>query len=144
MKFSVYILLVFMILNLSCEVKPKEISYGEDACHFCRMTLVDQQHAAQLVTRKGKVFNFDAIECMVHYLDEIDTTTIGLLLVTDYNKPGTLIPAEGATFIISEGVPSPMGANLSAVSMATEAQNILDEHGGAKFNWQSLNRHLKN
>lgn len=144
MRFLVYILILSLILNLSCEVKPKEISYGEAACHFCRMTLVDQQHAAQLVTKKGKVFNFDAIECMVHYLNEIDTTTIGLYLVSDYNNPGTLITTKTATFIISEGIPSPMGANLSAVSTATEAQNILNEQGGATYDWHSLQKHLNN
>ena len=29
------------------------------------MTIVDRQHAAEAVTSKGKVFKFDAIECMV-------------------------------------------------------------------------------
>jgi copper chaperone NosL len=144
MRNSVYIVLASLFTLLSCEVKPKEISYGEAACHFCRMTIVDQQHAAQLVTKKGKVFNFDATECMIHYLAEIDNSTIGLLLVTDYTNPGKLIPAESATYIISKEIPSPMGANLSAVSTITEAENLLDQREGAMYDWIALLGHLTN
>lgn len=142
MKNVTCMLIASVFFCVSCEVKPKEISYGEAACHFCRMTIVDQQHAAQLVTKKGKVFNFDATECMINYLKEIDKNTIGLLLVSDYNKPGTLIPAESATFIISEGIPSPMGANLSAVSSISEAENIVEVQGGAFYDWEGLKVHL--
>ncbi len=144
MRNLLYVLIASIFLCVSCEVKPKEIAYGEAACHFCRMTIVDHQHAAQLVTHKGKVFNFDAAECMVNYLDEIDDNTIGLLLVSDYNHPGKLIPAETATFIISEGIPSPMGANLSSFSNIKDAERILSEKGGDLYDWQSLITLLKN
>lgn len=143
MRTPIYTLIAALLLSLSCEVKPKEISYGEAACHFCRMTVVDPQHAAQLVTQKGKVYNFDAIECMLHHLNEVDPNTIGLLLVSDYKHPGNLIPVESATFIISEGIPSPMGANLSAVSSVPEAQELVEQQGGSQFDWSSLKAHLK-
>lgn len=42
------------------------------------MTIVDKQHAAQVVTKKGKAYSFDAIECMVHYSEKMDPSTIGL------------------------------------------------------------------
>ena len=56
------------VLIIGCEVKPQEIAYGQDACHFCKMTIVDRQHAAELVTVKGKAFKYDAIECMMNHL----------------------------------------------------------------------------
>lgn len=144
MRNLIYMLIATLLLSVSCEVKPKEISYGEASCDFCRMTIVENQHAAQLVTNKGKVFNFDAAECMIHYLDEIDQNTIGLLLVSDYNNPGILIEVESATFIISKAIPSPMGANLSAFSDVKDAEKILGEKGGNLYDWRSLNAHLKN
>lgn len=143
MRNSIYMLIASLLFSVSCDVKPKEISYGEAACDFCRMTIVDNQHAAQLVTNKGKVFNFDAAECMINYTNEIDNNTIGLLLVSDYNHPGILIDVESATFIISKAIPSPMGANLSAFSDSEDAEKIQKEKGGNLYDWHTLNTHLK-
>lgn len=78
------------------------------------MTIVDKQHAAELVSAKGKVFKYDAIECMINDLKKKKDLEIGLLFVNDYASPGTLIDAKIATFLISEQIKSPMGAFLSA------------------------------
>ena len=136
--FSLLSLLIFT----SCNVKPQEIIYGKDACHFCRMNIVDQQHAAQLVTKKGKAFKFDATECMIHYLEEIDTEQVGLLLVADYNNPGDLLEANAATFIISENIPSPMGEYLSAVSTKEEAIALQNAKEGEIYTWDELLNHF--
>ena len=37
-------------------------------------------------------------------------------LVADYGNPGEMVPVTDASFLISEGIKSPMGANLSALS----------------------------
>lgn len=138
---KIVILAVASIL-FSCSVGPKPIAYGEAGCHFCKMTIVDKQHAAQLVTQKGKVFNFDATECMLNYLKEIDSESIGLLLVNDYNSPGKLINVNEATFLISEGIPSPMGEYLTAFGIKKNAQTALKEHGGELFTWEELKHHF--
>ncbi len=102
-----YLVLIFTpLLIFSCNIQPQEINYGEDACHFCRMTIVDKQHASEIVTSKGKAFKFDATECLINHLDEIDSTTVGLFLIADFNNPGELIDAKKATFIISKNIGS--------------------------------------
>lgn len=132
------LLLLFLSVALSCQVGPKEIAYGEQSCHFCRMTIVDKQHAAQFVNDKGKTYNFDAAECLINFLNGVDETSVGLLLVTDYNEPESLIDAKDATFIISEEMPSPMGANLSATSTREEAQKLLQNKTGELYTWEEL------
>ncbi|WP_343487247.1 nitrous oxide reductase accessory protein NosL [Allomuricauda sp. d1] len=133
------IVLISSVLFLfACSIRPKPIAYGETGCHFCKMTVVDKQHAAQLVTTKGKVFNFDASECILNYIKEIDSTSVGLVLANDYNNPGELIDATQATFLISEGIPSPMGEYLTAFSNKDDAQEALNEHGGRLFTWEEL------
>ena len=98
-------LLFLLVLLLSaCSPKPKPIEYGSDACDYCRMTVVDQQHAAELVSSKGKAYKFDAIECMVHYKREHDDREYALLLVNDYLQKGELVPAEECTFLISPNI----------------------------------------
>src|SRR5690606_18561210 len=106
---------IITLLFASCNVSPQPINFGSDACHFCNMTIVDRQHASQLVTTKGKAFKYDAIECMVHSLqDEFKNTEMAHYLVADFNQPGELTDATKASYLVSEKLQSPMGANLSA------------------------------
>ena len=130
-------------LGTGCEIAPRPIAYGSDGCHFCRMTIVDRQHAAQVVTDKGKAFSFDAIECMVHYLEDIDQGSVALFLATDYSRPGNLIDATRASYLISEGIPSPMGANLSAFDGEEAALEARNRHGGSVYTWTELLDHFK-
>ena len=76
-----FICLLFTVS--SCEVKPVPINFGTDTCHFCKMTIVDQQHAAQYVTKKGKQFKFDAVECLLNDLSENGMNHFALLLVSN-------------------------------------------------------------
>ncbi|MCF6308340.1 MAG: nitrous oxide reductase accessory protein NosL [Flavobacteriaceae bacterium] len=135
-------LISLFFIFTACEVQPQKIEYGKDACHFCRMNIVDQQHAAQLVTKKGKAFKFDATECLIDHLSEIDITQIELFLVTDYNNPGNLIDAKTSSYIISENIPSPMGAFLSAVLTKAEAETLQKSKTGTVYNWEELLLHL--
>ena len=127
-----------LCLLFSCEVEPEQINYGNDACHFCKMTIVDQQHAAQYVTKKGKQFKFDAIECMVNELSEKEIEKIGILLVSDYMEPGQMTSAMDATYLISKEIKSPMGANLSAFQSTQIANTTKDESGGEIYTWTQL------
>ncbi len=141
-KLITIISLLSLLFFTSCNIQPQKIEYGKDACHFCRMNIVDQQHAAQLVTTKGKAFKFDATECMIYYNAEIDPTTVALYVVADYNNPGILIDANTSTFIISENIPSPMGEYLSAVSTKEEALDLQKAKGGDIYNWNELLIHF--
>lgn len=132
-----------LLLTISCTVKPQEINYGSDACQYCSMTIVDRQHAAELVTEKGKVYKFDAAECMIIYQSE-DQTPMAHSLVTDYTKPEVLINAKTATFIISPNIPSPMRANLSAVATIEQAVELVELKGGDIYSWDELLIHLSN
>jgi len=136
--FSVFTLLIVS----SCAIEQEEINYGKDGCHFCKMTIVDNQHAAELVTAKGKVTKYDAIECLINDLKKRDSTEVGLLLVNDYSNPGELISAESATYLISEGVPSPMGAFLSGFSIKEDAELLQSDKGGAIYDWQAVKKEI--
>ncbi len=143
MKNSILIALLSVFL-FSCNVAPQPITYGTDACHFCNMTIVDRQHASQLVNSKGKAYKFDAIECMVHSLqDEFKPEEIALFLVADFNKPGEWLDANSASFLVSEQIASPMGANLSAFENQDDAQKMLEKFTGKRYSWKEIQEHLK-
>ena len=133
-----YSIIALLCLFFSCNVSPKPIDYGSDGCHFCKMTIVDKVHAAEVVTKKGKVYKFDATECMINFMDEFDTSEIELYLSNNYTEPELLIDATQATFLISENIPSPMGAFLSAFKNKADAEKFQAEKGGDLYSWDTL------
>ncbi|MCF6294591.1 MAG: nitrous oxide reductase accessory protein NosL [Flavobacteriaceae bacterium] len=142
-KKLIVVLIVTSVL-IACNAKPKAIEYGVDGCHFCKMTIVDKLHAAEIVTEKGKVYKFDATECMINFMGEFDTSTIALYLSNNYTEPEVLIDATQATFLISKNIPSPMGAFLSAFKNKEDAIKTQAEKSGDIYTWEELLTHLKN
>mgnify|MGYP001814081582 CR=1 FL=1 len=138
-----YSTIALTLMLISCNVSPKPIEYGSDGCHFCKMTIVDKIHAAEIVTKKGKVYKFDATECMVNFLKEFDTSEIALFLSNNYIEPEALIDATKATFLISKNIPSPMGAFLTAFKNKVDAEKIQAEKGGKLYTWEELLAHFK-
>lgn len=135
---------IFLLLILArCTIAPQPIEYGKDSCHFCKMTIVDKVHAAEVVTKKGKVYTFDATECMVNFMKEFDFNQIELFLSNNYIEPEALIDATEATFLISKNIPSPMGAYLSAFKNKMDAVKIQQQHGGILYSWDELLMHLE-
>jgi copper chaperone NosL len=133
-----YIILPVLLFLASCSIEPKEINYGKDACSYCKMNIVDQQHAAEIVTQKGKVYMYDAIECMLRDEDHNNVEEVGLYLVMDYNNPNTFLKAEEAFYLISEEVPSPMGGNLSSFSTKDAADQLQEEKSGTVYDWSGI------
>lgn len=139
-----FLLLASIALALSgCTPKVRPIAYGSDTCHYCRMTIVDQQHAAQVVTEKGKAFKFDAVECMLHYLDSPEARPMALFRVADFRNPGELVDATAASYLVSENLPSPMGAFLSAFADRGEASAAQAEFNGDLYDWEGIRAHIR-
>jgi copper chaperone NosL len=137
-----YFIFALLLILMSCNVSPKAINYGDDGCQYCKMTIVDKLHAAEIVTKKGKVYKFDATECMVNFLKEFDASKVELYLSTNYKTPEELIDATQATFLISDKISSPMGAFLSAFKVKDEAIMTQSEKGGEVYSWNELLKHL--
>ena len=143
LKNITFFLSVFLLLfTVACKVEPQKIEYGKDQCSFCKMNVVDKTHSAQYVTKKGKQFKFDAIECMVNDISEKNTNDIAIFLVADYGNPGVMVDALTTTYLISEAIKSPMGANLSALSSKNKAVELQSKFEGEIFTWESLKQKL--
>lgn len=139
-----FLIISLLLLFYGCNVSPEAINYGSDGCHFCKMTIVDKIHAAEIVTKKGKVYKFDSTECMLHLLNDFDTSEIKLYLSNNYTEPEILIDATKATFLISKNIPSPMGAFISAFKTKVDALKIQSVKSGELYSWNQLLEHLKN
>lgn len=121
----------------ACNPNPKVIEYGFDSCTHCKMTISDKRYGAELVTQKGKVYKFDAIECMVKYVQE-SSDDYAFQLVTDFNQPGEFINALDAWYLQSSVLPSPMGMDLSAFQKESDVDGFLQENKGKKMDWEEL------
>jgi copper chaperone NosL len=106
------------------------------------MTIVEQQYGSEAVTTKGRVYVFDAIECMVHFTQVNNEMMFAHLLVNHYTDPGTLNDATESTYLISEALPSPMGAFLNALPNTNKAVALQLEKGGEVYSWNELKQKL--
>ena len=135
---NIFAFFLIIVLITSCSIESEPIEYGKDACYYCKMNIVDRQHAAEIVTKKGKAFKYDAIECMMKDIKDRDESEIALFLMTDYSTPGKLVDATKSTYLISENLPSPMGANLTGFEIKENAVKIQEEKTGKLYSWDEL------
>src|SRR5688572_2445216 len=123
---------VFALALTSCSVEPKPIRYGEDACHHCKMTLMDKKFGAELVTKKGKIYTFDDVNCMLSFYNSSEVTTdeFSHKLVADFSKPAKLIEADKAFYLKSPEIQSPMISQIAAFENEQDLKAAKDELGG--------------
>ncbi|NNE15689.1 MAG: hypothetical protein HKN51_11970 [Saprospiraceae bacterium] len=136
-----FLLFTVIVLYSACTTSPIDIDYNEDQCHACKMIISDSRFGAELVTTKGKIYKFDAIECLVPELNKNGADNYKYIMVTDFENPKTLIDATKSTFMISESVPSPMGAYLSAFQSIESGKKALGSKKGNLLTWNDLCLH---
>ncbi len=134
---------LLILFVLSCTPQAKPIEYGSDICHYCKMTIVDPQHAAQIVTQKGKVYSFDAIECMINYIDDYPNNH-AIMSVCNYLEPKAFLEAEKSYYLISKNIPSPMGAFLSSFPDKESALQMQKEKDGEIYTWEEVQSKINN
>ncbi len=137
------IALSISVFLFGCKPGTVPIEYGHDECHYCSMTIVNKQYGAELVTDKGKVLKFDAIECLVHYIHDTPELKTSFIVVNTFDMPGELLNAQSCTYLISKELPSPMGANLTAFSTKEKAIDMQESKPGNIFTWDELLRKKK-
>lgn len=129
-----------MIVLLSCSTEPEPLEYGEDACHTCKMTLVDKKFGAELVTTKGKVYKFDDINCMMtfYHSTPTDQQTFAHRLVVDFSQPEKLIPAADAFYLKSPELRSPMASQVAAFETKKSMEIAQKQLKGIYLVWGEL------
>ena len=138
---SITLILLLCCLLAACSRTPEPILYGKDACAHCKMTIMDKRFAAELITAKGKVFKFDAAECMTGFLKEnpaIANDAKTGFLVSDFTRPGEFADARRSFFLRDSSLSSPMGGNLAAFLSRSAAESAQKDRSAKIYNWPSL------
>jgi copper chaperone NosL len=101
------------------------------------MVISDPRYGAEVVTATGKVLTFDSIECLASYYVQVRASgaAVRSAWVTDFAHPGTLVPAEGARYVRTDGGAdgpgSPMGKGLTAFAADADSATLHGASGGA-------------
>lgn len=137
---AMWLIFPLVMFIISCSPESKPIEYGSDKCAYCRMSIVDSKFGCQIVTQKGKIYNFDAVECLVNYLDEEveDESKLNLILTNTCDAPGVLTNATTCIYLRSETLPSPMGMYLNPYRDNKKAVNVSKQHPGDLMTWEDL------
>ncbi len=141
--FSLFLFFLFPFSTLCSRSRgPETIMVGKDICDYCKMVISDKRFTAEVITKKGKVYKFDSIECMVSYYNE-NENQIKSVYVADFNSPDSFIDAMSAFYVKSEKIRSPMGMNLLAFRSKEEGERAISEGTGELLDWNSLRNLLK-
>ncbi len=138
MKLTFSILIMFAITLGCSNMEPRAIEYGNAECAHCNMMVTEQKFGAELVTDKGRYYFFDSAECLFEYMSEQENTNYTHVLVTPFLQPNTLVDAKSSFYLISSGIPSPMGAFLSSYASLEEAKTQATMHGGEIYNYTQI------
>lgn len=133
---------VFALVSLcSCSTGPEPIRYGKDECFHCKMTLTDKRFGAEIVTKKGKVYKFDDLNCLVNYLQsgEINQDQIAQTLAVDFKKTAAFVDVQQAFFLQNEAIKSPMRGDVASFSDKKDLEAVKSEVGGGKeLTWEEV------
>lgn len=100
MRFAIATFVILFIW--ACKDGPQPIKYGVEACYYCKMSIVDNRYAVQIINKKRKVYNFDDIYCCREILSEggIKTEDIAAMYINDYIRPGVLVHRDSSLYYI--------------------------------------------
>jgi copper chaperone NosL len=135
------ITVLFISLGLSsCQSGPQPFEIGKDACHFCKMTIMSPEFGGELITKKGKVYKFDDLHCLLGFMKtgEVKQENIAKILTIDYTKQNNFLDAATASYVVSENLHSPMNSNTAAFASEQQAATTAAQFKGNIINWQTL------
>lgn len=110
----VSVIIISISISACNNAAPKPIKLNVDKCDYCAMTIADGRFGAELITKKGRCFKFDDMQCMLDYKKEKAGIEFKIFYVNAYNGNNQLIDASKAFFVQNEGLRSPMGGNTAA------------------------------
>ena len=146
MKKTVIPVLGFLsIFFLSCNAGPEPLQIGKDNCHTCKMTIMDPKFGAELITDKGKIYKFDDVICLQHFIKsgEVKQDNIRHQLVINFEKENEFLDISQAVFLVSPGIKSPMGSQAAAFSTREAAEKYNSTLQGELLSWKELSGKLQ-
>ena len=132
---------LFLIFGLmSCNSGPQPIKLGQDACSFCKMSIADKRFGAEIITKKGKVFKFDDMHCVLGFMksNTINNNDIKETWLVNFEEPHNFILAQNAFLLKSSELHSPMGGNVASFDNESKLKAAAQKVKGETVTWEAL------
>ncbi len=132
--------LLLPLFFVQCSTGPQPIHYGTDNCSFCKMTLMDKRYGAEIMTKKGKAFKFDDVNCLVLFEQEgtVKPEDVAGRYIADFAHEGVLLEIEKALFLHSDNLKTPMASQVAAFATQSDLEKIQTQTGGEMLAWKQV------
>ncbi|MEZ4909885.1 MAG: nitrous oxide reductase accessory protein NosL [Saprospiraceae bacterium] len=117
---------------------PEPISLHQDICAHCKMNISNGHFAAEMISKKGRIYKFDDIFCLVEFKKSNNDIIGDKYYIQNYLGENELINAEKSAFVKNSSLKSPMGGNIAAFISIVEAKDFLEQSGGELIEASSL------
>lgn len=123
----------------SITTEPRDIDPTLDACPICRMSIIDQRFAGQVIDSLGYVESFDDIGCLVLHLKRLGAEGEQGLLAIYVKDFGTTewISAEDAIYVQGR-IDTPMSFGIVAFASEDTAGNLAEKINGQLLMWEEV------
>jgi copper chaperone NosL len=115
---------------------PPDINYGRDICIECGMIIDDPRFAATYRLTDGTEKVFDDLGGLIVQGRETSELEGAEVWVSDFEEE-VLINADGAFYVPTMGVTSPMGHGILAFSDESRAMEVAADLGGEVLDWET-------
>ena len=133
-------LVMATVFFTSCSSQPEPFKYGTDVCHTCKMGIADFKFGTEIITKKGKLYKFDDIGCMIQFLKSkaLAQKDISQMVVINYEKKDDFLDVNKTAFVVSDEIRSPMNFNTVAFTGRDLAQIFLSGKKGNILTWNEI------
>jgi copper chaperone NosL len=132
------ILLSFFCISACNNSQPQPIKINKDKCDYCEMTISDGRFGAEVITKKGRIYKFDDMSCLIRYKKENNAVELSGHYIHDYSKSNTLIDATKAIYVEHKSYKSPMNGNIAAFQNKADAEKQAEKLGVKTKTWNDL------
>ena len=131
---------MLVLFFTSCNTKPEPFAYGKDICDDCKMTIMDPKFGGEIITKKGKIYKFDDIHCLVHFIKQgnIKEADIATTVFVNYENNQNFLDVKSSYFVASDQFKSPMNGNVASFSSKEIAEQKVTEINGTLKNWDQV------
>jgi copper chaperone NosL len=131
---------ILLMFFSACSTTPVPFIAGKDNCDFCKMGISDTRFGGEVITKKGKIYKFDDLHCMISFLRKggVKENNIGRRMVMNFNKPNEFLEETSAVFVACDELKSPMGSNAAGFK---DQENATGYSAGKKaeiLTWSQL------
>ncbi len=129
---------ITLIFFSSCgSIEKEPIKLNKDHCDFCKMMITDPRFPAEVITKKGRIYKFDDVDCLKSFLKN-NSQEYNSFYVTNYLPPHYLNDAHKLFYIKSSELRSPMGGNIAAFNDEQLAAEYANNLAGQSIDWETI------